>query len=145
MNRQHPVEPYWQDENDWLCTVEFLPSDDREGRLFAADLVGYLCGYAQLTNARVLASSVILRRARTISFFPLSSPEEKKSSSELGPSNGTWERLNQGVCRPLLKRLGMLVDWQRSYPEGCEMCQFQTTALALPRESPRYSDRSGPG
>jgi hypothetical protein len=70
MNRQHPVESYWQDENDWLCTVEFLPSDDREGRLFAADLVGYLCGYAQLTNARVLASSVILRRARTISFFP---------------------------------------------------------------------------
>jgi hypothetical protein len=29
-------EPYSQDEGDWLCTVEFLPGDDPEGRLFAA-------------------------------------------------------------------------------------------------------------
>jgi hypothetical protein len=55
MNRQHEVEPYWQDEDDWLCTVEFLPSNDREGRAFGADIIGYLLGYAQLTNARALA------------------------------------------------------------------------------------------
>ena len=55
MNRQHDIEPYWQDEDDWLCTVEFLPSNDPEGRVFAADIVGYLFGYAQLTNARALA------------------------------------------------------------------------------------------
>jgi hypothetical protein len=40
MNRQHEIEPYWQDEDDWLCTVEFLPSNDPEGRVFAADIVG---------------------------------------------------------------------------------------------------------
>jgi hypothetical protein len=34
---------------------EFLPGDDPEGRLFGADIVGYLIGYAQLTNTRVLA------------------------------------------------------------------------------------------
>jgi len=50
MNRQHDIEPYWQDEDDWPCTVEFLPSDDLEGRVFAADIVGYLFGYAQLAN-----------------------------------------------------------------------------------------------
>ena len=55
MSRQHDIEPYWQDEDDWLCTVEFLPSDDLEGRVFAADIVGYLFGYAQLANARALA------------------------------------------------------------------------------------------
>ncbi len=55
MNRQHDIEPKWQDEDDWLCTVEFLPSDDPEGRLFAADIVSYLFGYAQLTNTRALA------------------------------------------------------------------------------------------
>jgi len=44
MNRQHQIESYWQDEDDWLCTVEFLPSDDPEGRVFAADIVGYLFG-----------------------------------------------------------------------------------------------------
>ena len=55
MSRQHDIEPYWQDEDDWLCTVEFLPSDDLEGRVFAADIVGHLFGYAQVTNARTLA------------------------------------------------------------------------------------------
>src|ERR1700757_1346023 len=53
MNRQEDIEP--QHEDDWLCTVEFLPSDDLEGRAFAADIVGYLFGYAQLANARTLA------------------------------------------------------------------------------------------
>jgi hypothetical protein len=35
-------EPYWLDEKDWLCIVEFLPTDDPEERLFAADIIGYL-------------------------------------------------------------------------------------------------------
>ena len=55
MNRQHEVKPLWQDEDDWLCTVEFLPSNDPEGRAFGADIIGYLLGYAQLVNARALA------------------------------------------------------------------------------------------
>ena len=55
MNQQHAIEPYWQDEGDWLCTVEFLPRNDPEGRVFGADIIGYLLGYAQLTNARALA------------------------------------------------------------------------------------------
>ena len=31
-------EPYWQDEKDWLCIVEFLPTDNPEARGFAADM-----------------------------------------------------------------------------------------------------------
>jgi hypothetical protein len=54
-NRKEDLEPYWQDEKDRLCTVEFLPTDDPEARLFAADIIGYLCGYAHLTNTRSLA------------------------------------------------------------------------------------------
>jgi hypothetical protein len=46
---------YWQDEKDWLCIVEFLPTYDPEARLFAADIIGYLVGYANLTNTRSLA------------------------------------------------------------------------------------------
>jgi len=42
MNRQLEIEPQLQDEDDWLCTVELVPSDDTEGRLFAADIIGYL-------------------------------------------------------------------------------------------------------
>jgi hypothetical protein len=35
------LEPYWQDEMGWLCTVEFLPTDNPEARLFAADIIRY--------------------------------------------------------------------------------------------------------
>jgi hypothetical protein len=55
MKRKRDLEPYWQGENDWLCTVEFLPIDDPEARLFAANIIGYLFGYAHLTNTRSLA------------------------------------------------------------------------------------------
>jgi hypothetical protein len=41
-NRKYDFEPYWQDEKDWLCIVEFLPTDNPEARLFAADIIGYL-------------------------------------------------------------------------------------------------------
>ena len=51
--RKDDFEPYWQDEMDWLCIVEFLPS--RIQVLFAADIIGYLVGYANLTNTRSLA------------------------------------------------------------------------------------------
>jgi len=48
-------EPYWDEEKDWLCTVEFLPRDDPEARSFSAEIIGYLFGYAHLTNTRSLA------------------------------------------------------------------------------------------
>ena len=48
-------EPYWLDENDWLCAVEFLPKDDLESQDVGAQVVGYLYGYAQLTNTRTVA------------------------------------------------------------------------------------------
>ena len=35
--RNYDLEPYWQDEKNWLCTVELLPTDDPEAGLFAAD------------------------------------------------------------------------------------------------------------
>jgi hypothetical protein len=51
-NRKDDFEPYWQDEKDWLCIVEFLLTDNPEDRLFAADIIGYLVGYANLTSSR---------------------------------------------------------------------------------------------
>src|SRR5436305_1809665 len=54
-NLKDDFEPYWDDEKDWLCTVEFLPRDDPEARSFSAEIIGYLFGYAHLTNTRSLA------------------------------------------------------------------------------------------
>ena len=73
-------EPYWQDEKDWLCIVEFLPTDDPEARLFAAEIIGYLVGYANLTNTRSLALLGDPDASAYELLFSFSSPEEKTSS-----------------------------------------------------------------
>jgi hypothetical protein len=54
--RKDEFEPYWQEEEDWLCVVEFRPHDDllRLGP-FPRKSFGYLFGYAHLTNTRSLA------------------------------------------------------------------------------------------
>jgi hypothetical protein len=88
MNRQDEIGPYWQDENDWLCTIEFLPGDDPEGRLFGADIVGYLVGYAQLTNTPVLALIGDPDASAYELLFSFSSPEEKSEFLNLVRSNG---------------------------------------------------------
>ncbi len=49
------IEPYWLDEKDWLCTIEFLSTEDSGTRAWDAEDIGYLLGYAWLTDTRVLA------------------------------------------------------------------------------------------
>ena len=80
-------EPYWQDEKDWLCIVEFLPTDNPEARLFAADLIGYLIGYANLTNTRSLALLGDPDESAYELLFSFSSPEEKNEFLNLVRSN----------------------------------------------------------
>jgi hypothetical protein len=80
-------EPYWQDEKDWLCIVDFLATDNPEARLFASDIIGYVIGYANLTNTRSLA---LLGDADTSAYellFSFSSPEEKNEFLNLARSN----------------------------------------------------------
>ena len=85
--RKDDFEPYWQDEKDWLCTVEFLPTDDSEARLFAADIIGYLFGYANLTNTRSLALLGDSNANAYELLFSFSSPEEKNQFLDLVRSN----------------------------------------------------------
>jgi len=40
---------------DWLCTVEFIPEDNGEARLFATEIIGHLFCYVQAINTRALA------------------------------------------------------------------------------------------
>jgi len=81
------LEPYWQDEEDWLCIVELLPTDDPEARLFAADIIGYLVGYANLTNTRSLALLGDPDAGAYELLFSFSSPEEKSEFLNLVRSN----------------------------------------------------------
>ena len=87
MNRQHAVEPYWQNEDDWLCMIEFLHGDNPEGRLFGADIIGYLFGYAQLTNTRVLALVGDPEAGAYELLFSFSTPGDKDQFLNLVVSN----------------------------------------------------------
>ena len=55
MTVDHTPQPLWINEPDWLCAIEFLNDEDPEGRDLAAETIGYLLGYAHLTNTRSLA------------------------------------------------------------------------------------------
>jgi len=115
--RKDNFEPYWQDEKDWLCIVEFLPTDDPEARLFAADIIGYLVDYANLTNTRSLPLVGDPDASAYELLFSFSSPEEKNEFLNLVRSNDDMGKdYITELTPPLLKRLGMLVHSQRSYP-----------------------------
>jgi len=85
--RNDDFEPDWQDEKDWLCIEEFLATDDPEARLFAADIIGYLVGYANLTNTRSLALLGDPDASAYELLFSFSSPEEKNEFLNLVRSN----------------------------------------------------------
>jgi len=87
MHQTFLSEPHWIDEKDWLCTVELFPTDDPEARLFAADVVGYLMGYAQLTDTRSLALVGDSADNAYEFLFSFSSPEGKNQFLELIRSN----------------------------------------------------------
>ena len=55
MTSKRSSEPFWINEPDWLCAMEFLNDEDTESRGLAANTIGYLWGYARLTNTRALA------------------------------------------------------------------------------------------
>ena len=78
--RKNDFEPYWQDEKDWLCTVEFLPTDDPEARLYCTDIIGYLVGYAHCPTRALWRFLEILAPAPTNCFSPFRLLRRKTSS-----------------------------------------------------------------
>ena len=80
-------EPDWDDEKDWLCAVEFLPPDDPEARSFSTEIIGYLFGYAHLTNTRSLALLGDPDANAYELLFSFSSSEEKEQFLDLVRAN----------------------------------------------------------
>ena len=87
MTIEYVAEPHWIDEPDWLCAVEFLNDQDPEGRDLAADTIGYLLGYAHLTNTRSLALVGDPDMMAYEILFSFSSTSEKKRFLDLIRSN----------------------------------------------------------
>jgi len=87
MTIESMAEPHWIDEPDWLCAVEFLNDEDPEGRDLAADTIGYLLGYARLTNVRSLALVGDQEMMAYEILFSFASPSSKERFLELIRSN----------------------------------------------------------
>ena len=87
MTIEYMVEPHWIDEPDWLCAVEFLNDEDADDQDLAAETIGYLLGYAHLTNTRSLALIGDPEMLAYEILFSFSSPAEKARFLDLIRSN----------------------------------------------------------
>jgi hypothetical protein len=91
---------------DWLCTVEFIPEDNGEARLFATEIVGHLFGYAQATNTRALALVGDADANAYELLFSFASSEGKSSFCIWFARTRTWgtTTLRMISCHPRLKK-----------------------------------------
>jgi len=112
------VEPYWLDEKDWLCCIEFLPKDDPESRGYGADAVGYLVEYAQVTDTRILALVGDPDAEAYEILFSFSSPENKNLFLDLARSN---EEMGDSY-----------VDEELTVPTIDEIKRARSLAMVLP-------------
>jgi hypothetical protein len=107
MTTKHGSEPFWVDEPDWLCAVEFLNDEDTEGRDLAADTIGYLWGYARLTDTRSLALLGDPSAEAYEILFSFSTPAAKAQFLEMVRSNddlGT-HYIETDLLRPTLDEI----------------------------------------
>jgi len=112
-------EPLWIDEPDWLCAWEFLNDEDPEGRDLSADTIGFLLGYAHLTNTRSLALIGDPDEMAYEILFSFSSPEDKERFFDLIRSND--ELGNEYIVNDLIQ------------PVKEEIREAQPLAAVLPR------------
>jgi hypothetical protein len=116
-------EPLWIDEPDWLCAWEFLNDEDPEGRDLAADTIGYLLGYAHLTNTRSLALIGDPDEMAYEILFSFSSPAEKerflgliRSNNELGT-----EYIENDLVQPVKDEIRIAQPLAKVLPEAALM------------------------
>src|ERR1700722_16831920 len=107
MTTKHKSGPFWIDEPDWLCAVEFLNDEDKEGRDLAADTIGYLLGYARLTNTRSLALLGDPSAEAYEILFSFSTPEEKARFLEMVRLNDDLgsDYIHTDLLRPTLDEI----------------------------------------
>jgi hypothetical protein len=122
MDLPHTNTPFWLDEPDWLCSLEFLAPDDPEAQDETAETIGYLLGYAHMTNTRTLALLADPHGMAYEILFSFHSTEEKssflgliQSSQDLGDDYIEYDLMTPTVeeilgCAPTLNCLAQACD-----------------------------------
>ena len=117
--RKDDLAPYWQDEKDWLCIVELLPTDDPEARLFAAEIT-WSATQISRTHARWRSSEIPDASAYEL-LFSFSSTGEKNEFLHLVRSN---EDMGKGLSFLLSlntyrRWTNSITAWLTSWARSC--------------------------
>jgi hypothetical protein len=95
-----PVPPFWRDEEDWIVLIEFLVDYDEEDRARAAESIGYMLGYAQMTDTRMLALVGSAKDNVYELLFSFDSPEHKTEFLRLLQSNDATRTEEEEILVP---------------------------------------------
>ena len=85
--KSRKVEPYWLEERDWLVTLAMVDLSDQQDRAECGEWIGYLFGYAFVTNTRCLALVGDPSMVTYELLFSFESPEQKRQFLKLANGN----------------------------------------------------------
>jgi hypothetical protein len=95
-----PVPSFWSNEDDWIVLIEFLRRDDDEDRARGAESIGYLLGFAQMTDTRMLALVGDAEADAYELLFSFSSKENKAEFLRLHHSNDATDCEDNEILVP---------------------------------------------
>jgi hypothetical protein len=109
--------PFWCDEKDWIVTIQHVPDDPQE-RAEAAEAIGYMFGYANLTNTRMLALRGIKDEPVYELLFSFDSLENKSEFLRLFHANDATDVEDEMIL----------------VPTADEIAEAQPIAAVLPKD-----------
>jgi hypothetical protein len=95
-----PVPPFWRNDEDWIVLIEFFVDYDEKDRARAAESIGYMLGYAQMTNTRMLALVGSAKDNVYELLFSFDSPEHKTEFLHLLQSNDVTRTEDDEILVP---------------------------------------------
>jgi hypothetical protein len=111
------IPPFWEDENDWIVLIEFLRHDDPEDRSRGAEAIGYMLGFAQMTDTRMLALVGDPEADAYELLFSFSSPANKAEFLRLLHSNDATNCEDDEILIPRQNEIEAAQPIARVLPE----------------------------
>lgn len=112
-----PIPPYWQDEDDWIVLIEFLPRHDAEDRARGTDAIAYMLAFAQMTDTRMVALIGDPEADAYELLFSFSSPGNKAEFLRLLKSNDATDCEDDEILVPEQAEIDAAQPIARVLPE----------------------------
>ena len=139
MDFQYKGKQLWVGESDWLCSVEFLAPDDPEAQDETAETIGYLFGYAHMTNTRTLALLADPHGVAYEILFSFDSPDAKARFLSLIQSNDEFgnDFIENDLLRPTTEEIRDAQPLAAVLPDDV-MARVALVATAVCSSNPSY-------